>query len=176
MDDFLSQLHNNPGTSRIATLSPPQVNSLISCTAKACCNLLSRTLATSIGATNFRTMLRSNTCTVSSRTRVHIFSVHTLADALAGCAWSYFCLRLCLVRVNWLIHYRVYSCRMRCSVVCIAWSHRVMKRLSSACVTLSWLLNNCPSKPRSCKSSSVSSSCSSSRRAAILTRWKNSNW
>ena len=88
---------------------------------------------------------------------------------------SYVCLRLCLVRLVWLIHYRVYSCRMRCSVVCIAWSHRVMKRPSSACVTLSWLLNSCPSKPRSYKSSNVSSSCSSSLRAAILTRWKNSN-
>ena len=180
MDEFLGHLLNNLGTSRIATLSPTHVNSLIGCT--------SQTMVVTCYSVRLRPVSgppTSKPCLgpllvpfppVPVALFLLFFSVFTLADVLAGCAWSYVRLRLCLVRVDWLIHYRVYSCRMRCSVVCIAWSHRVMKRLSSACVILSWLLNNCPSKPRSCESSSVSSSCSSSRRAVILTRWKNSNW
>ena len=87
--------------------------------------------------------------------------------------WSH---SLC-VEVDW--HYlqgvvgvlqRTRVCRMRCSVVIIAWSQRAMKLRSSWCAACNLLFNTCPSNPMSSRSSMVSSNWCCNLMAAIFTR------
>ena len=67
---------------------------------------------------------------------------------------------------------RTRVCRMRCSVVSIAWSQRAIKLHSSRCAARKMLFNTCPSNPISSRSSMVSSNWCCNLMAAILTRWK----
>ena len=64
-----------------------------------------------------------------------------------------------------LQHTRV--CRMRCSVVSIAWSQRAIKLHSSRCAARKMLFNTCPSNPISSRSSMVSSNWCCNLMAAI---------
>ena len=78
------------------------------------------------------------------------------------------------VQCYWVLQ-RTRVCRMRCSVVSIAWSQRAVKLYSSRCAARKMPFNTCPSNPISSRSSMVSSNWYCNLVAAILTRWKKSN-
>ena len=77
------------------------------------------------------------------------------------------------VQCYWVLQ-RTRGCRMRCSVVSIAWSQRAMKLYSSRRAARKMPFNTCPSNPISSRSSMVSSNWYCNLVAAILTRWKKS--